>query len=170
MQSHRHLPDADRLSVVAAVILLGYALTPFVSLPERVVSLQLPGFLFELRLNFSTLVAILVSLIAAAGTDWLIQTHPHLEGKVRLPHWLLPALTAWAIGVPLTTLQVGVEWWVVFTLGGVLFLMVVLAEYIVVDPQDIRHAPASIGLTAVSFALYLVLAVSVHAAGCGFTR
>lgn len=165
MQSHRHLPDADRLSVVTAVILLGYALTPFVSLPERLVSLQLPGFLFELRLNFSTLVAILVSLIAAAGTDWLIQTHPHLEGKLRLPHWLLPALTAWAIGVPLTTLQIGLEWWVVFTLGGVLFLMVVLAEYIVVDVQDIRHAPASIGLTAVSFALYLVLAVSVHAAG-----
>lgn len=165
MQSHRHLPDVNRLSVVTAVILLGYALTPFISLPERLVRLQLPGFLFELRLNFSTLVAALVFLIAAAGTDWLIQTHPHLEGKVRLPHWLLPALTAWAIGVPLTTLQVGVEWWVVFFLGGVLFLLVVLAEYIVVDAQDIRHAPASIGLTAVSFALYLVLAVSVHAAG-----
>ncbi|MEN4011282.1 MAG: hypothetical protein AB1453_03045 [Chloroflexota bacterium] len=164
MQSHQHLPDANRLSIVAAVILLAYALTPFVTLPERLISLQLPGFLFEMRLDFTTVVAVLVSLLAAAGTDWLIQTHPHLEGQVRLPHWLLPALTAWAIGVPLTTLEVGVEWWVVFALGGLLFILVMLAEYIVVDPQDIRHAPASIGLTAVSFALYLVLAVSVRAA------
>lgn len=165
MQSHQHLPDANRLSMVAAAILLAYALTPFVTLPDRLVSLQLPGFLFEMRLNFTTVVAVLVSLLAAAGTDWLIQSHPHLEGQVRLPHWLLPALTAWAIGVPLTTLEVGAEWWVVFALGGLLFLLVVMAEYIVVDSQDIRHAPASIGLTAVSFALFLVLAVSVRVAG-----
>jgi hypothetical protein len=39
---------------------------------------------------------------------------------------------------------------------------VLVAEYIVVDPQDIRHPPAAAGLTAVSFALYLVLAAALR--------
>lgn len=164
MEIHRHLPDADRLSIVTATILIAYAATPFVSIPGRVISLQLPGFLFEMQLNFNTIVSILVAILAAAGTDWLIQGHPHQEGKTRLPHWLLPALTAWAIGVPLSTLEVSPQWWVVFALGGLLFVLVLVAEYIVVDANDMRHAPAGVALTAVAFALYLVLAISVRAA------
>lgn len=164
MEIHRHLPDADRLSIVTATILIAYAVTPFVSIPAQAISLQLPGFLFELQLNFNTIVSVLVAILAAAGTDWLIQGHPYGEGKTRLPHWLLPALTAWAIGVPLSTLEISPQWWVVFALGGLLFLLVMVAEYIVVDVNDLRHAPASVGLTAIAFALYLVLAISVRAA------
>ncbi|MHB0923515.1 MAG: DUF5656 family protein [Bellilinea sp.] len=164
MHSPQHLPDANRLSVITAAILLVYALTPFVNLPGQQIDLQLPGFLFELQLNFNTMVSILVALLAAAGTDWLLQGHPTAAGAARLPNWLLPALTAWVIGVPLTTLEVSTEWWVVFALGGLLLILVLVAEYIVVDPNDIRHAPASIGLIAVSFALYLVLAISIRAA------
>ncbi len=164
MEIHRHLPDADRLSIVTATVMIAYAAAPFVSIPAQAIRLQLPGFLFELQLNFNTVVSVLVAVLAAAGTDWLIQSHPHGEGKSRLPHWLLPALTAWAIGVPLSTLEISPEWWVVFALGGLLFLLVLVAEYIVVDVNDIRHAPAAVGLTAVAFALYLVLAISVRAA------
>ncbi len=165
MATHQHLPDANRLSIISATILIAYASTPFINLPPRVISVQLPGFLFELQANFTTIISILVAILAAAGSDWLIQGHPHQEGKARLPHWLLPALTAWSIGIPLTTLEAGPQWWVVFALGGLLFVLVLVAEYIVVDLNDIRHAPASVGLTAVAFALYLVLAISVRAAG-----
>jgi hypothetical protein len=165
MATHQHLPDANRLSIVSATILLGYAFTPFVNLPPRLISLQLPGFLFQLQINFTSIVSVIVAILAAAGTDWVIQGHPHQEGKSRLPHWLLPALTAWSIGIPLTTLQPSPQWWVVFALGGLLFVLVLVAEYIVVDINDIRHAPASVGLTAVAFALYLVLAISLRAAG-----
>ena len=164
MEIHRHLPDGERLSIVTATILIAYAATSFVSIPAQAISLQLPGFLFELQLNINTVVSFLVAFLAAAGTDWLIQGHPHLEGKTRLPHWLLPALTAWAIGLPLSTLEISPQWWVVFALGGLLFVLVLVAEYIVVDVNDLRHAPASVGLTAVAFALYLVLAISVRAA------
>jgi len=165
MEVHRHLPDADRLSIVTVTVLIVYAATPFIRVPAREISLQLPGFLFELPLNFNSMVSFLVAILAAAGTDWVIQDHPHQEGKSRLPHWLLPALTAWAIGMPLTTLEVSPQWWAVFALGGLLFVLVLVAEYIVVDVNDLRHAPASVGLTAVAFALYLVLAISVRAAG-----
>ncbi len=164
MEIHRHLPDADRLSIVTATILIAYAATPFVSIPSQAITLQLPGFFFELQLNFTTIISFMVAVLAAAGTDWLIQGHPHQEGKTRLPHWLLPALTAWSIGVPLSTLEISPQWWVVFALGGLLFVLVLVAEYIVVDPDDFRHPLAGVGLTAVAFALYLVLAISVRAA------
>jgi len=165
MDAHRHLPEPERLSIVSAIVLIAYASTPFISIPTRVISLQLPGFLFQIQVNFTTIISIIVAFLAAAGTDWLIQGHPHQEGKTRLPHWLLPALTAWAIGVPLTTLEISPQWWVVFALGGLLFVLVLVAEYIVVDVNDLRHGPASVGLTAVAFALYLVLAISIRAAG-----
>jgi hypothetical protein len=44
-------------------------------------------------------------------------------------------------------------------------MLVLLAEYIVVDPEDVRHPPAAAGLTAVSFALYLALAVALRFGG-----
>ncbi len=44
---------------------------------------------------------------------------------------------------------------------------VFIAEYIAVDLQDVRIVPAGIGLTALSFALYLVLSVAIVGRGCG---
>jgi len=164
MQARQHMPETNRLSVITATIFLAYALIPFVDLPSQFLSLQLPGFLFQVEINFGTIVSILVAILAAAGTDWLIQGHPTASGSARLPNWLLPALTAWVIGVPLTTLEVSTQWWAVFALGGLLFVLVLLSEYIVVDPDDDRFAPASVGLIAVSFALYLVLTIAIKGA------
>ena len=80
-------------------------------------------------------------------------------------HWLLPALTAWVIGVPLNSLAVGLQWWAVFAFGGLLLVLVLIAEYIAVDPYDTLHGPAAIGLTAVSYALLLILTIALVAAG-----
>ena len=38
-------------------------------------------------------------------------------------------------------------------------MLVFVAEYIVVDPNDVRHTPAAIGLTSISFALFFMLTV-----------
>lgn len=165
MDEHRHLPDANRLSVLAATIMLAYALTPFISFPERDLGLQFPGFFLLLQFNLSTVTSVLVALLAASGADWLVQQHPHRSGRSMVPHWLLPALTAWVIGVPLTSLELGIEWWAVFAFGGMLLILVLVSEYIVLDPSDVRHGPASVGLTAVSFALFLVLSIAVRASG-----
>ncbi len=51
-----------------------------------------------------------------------------------------------------------------FGFGGVLLILVFVSEYIVVDLSDVRHAPATVGLTAVSFALYLILTIAMRAA------
>lgn len=162
MEEHQHLPDANRLSILTATILLAYALTPFIKFPETQFVLALPGVIFPFRVTFSTVVAVLVALLAAFGTDWLLGGHPYLGNQRTFLHCLLPAMTAWVIGVPISSIAKGFEWWIVFALGGILLVLVFLAEYIVVDFSDVRHALATIGLTAVSYALYLILAIAIR--------
>jgi hypothetical protein len=162
MEEHQHLPDANRLSILTATILLAYALTPFIKFPETRFVLTLPGVVFPFNLTFSAVVAVLVALLAAFGTDWLLRGHPHLGKQRTFLHSLLPAMTAWVIGVPISSIAMGFEWWAVFALGGILLMLVFLAEYIVVDFSDVRHALASIGLTAVSYALFLILAIAIR--------
>ena len=161
----RYLPDADRLSVLAATILLAYALGRFVNLPSRSLAIQLPFVYLSVQVNIRTFVTLLVAGLTAIGADWLLRDHPALGVNSTLEHWLLPALTAWVIGFPLYQLPMGPVWWLGFALGGGLLMLVLVAEYIVVDPDDVRHAPAAAGLTAVSFALYLILAVAVRYSG-----
>jgi hypothetical protein len=165
MEEHRHLPEVSRLSVVAACIMLAYALIPFVRVPQNQFSFQLLGIRLDFELSYATLVSFLVAAMAAAGVDWMVRAHPHLGDQRTFVHWFTPALTAWALSVPLGTLELGLGWWAVFAFGSLLLVMVLIAEYIAVDTFDIRYALASIGLTAVTLALYLILAIAVRAAG-----
>lgn len=161
----RYLPDPDRLSVLAATILLAYASTRFVDLPARDVEIQLPGLYLAFEINIRTLTGLIVAGLTATGADWLLRDHPSLRGRSALQHWLLPALTAWVIGVPLYRLPYGPQWLAGFLIGGALLMLVLVAEYVAVDPKHERHALAAAGLTAVSFALYLILAIALRSAG-----
>lgn len=165
MDEHRHLPDINRLSILTAAVLLAYALMPFVNLPEGGLFFQLPGVFIVIRLTFPSLISAIAAVLAATGSTWLFQDHPHFRDRRARIYWLLPGLTAWVVGTTLGTLEVSPEWWAVFALGALLLVAVLMAEYIVLDDNDIRHAPASIGLTAVSFGLYLILAIATRAAG-----
>lgn len=158
-KTHR-LPNTDRLSILAATILLAYALARFIDFPAREFAIQLPGFYLSISINLHTIVTVLVSILTAAGAEWLIHDHPAAKNQSTVEHWLLPALTAWIIGRPLFQVPIGPVWWAGFLVGGGVLILVLLAEYVVVDPQDGRHATAAAGLTVLSFALYLALAVT----------
>lgn len=161
-----HLPDTNRLSVLAATVLLAYAVTPFIDVPERIIQVQLPGFFAAFPLNFSTLISVLSAALAGFGADWLMRSHPNYAAlTIDSRPWLLPALTAWVIGEPLSRLAVGVQWWIIFALGGLMLVLVNVAEYIALDTSDIRHAPAAVTLNAVGFALFLILSIAVRGAG-----
>jgi len=161
----RFLPNPDRLSIIAATIMLAYASTNFINLPSRTLGLQLPSFYLAVNINVRTVIALIVAGLTATGADWLLNDHPALQGKRTFQHWLLPALTALVIGIPLYLLPFSTQWLVAFALGGALLMLVLVAEYIAVDPEDTRYSIASAGLTAVSFAIFLVLAIALRSAG-----
>jgi hypothetical protein len=165
IEQRRHLPDRERLSMLAATILLAIALARFIRLPGWDLAVQLPGIYLSVVVNVQVVVTFVVAGLTAMGADWLLRDHPVIRRRRTLEHWLLPALTAWVIGLPLFQLPLSPVWWVGFALGGVLLILVLVAEYIVVDPEDARHAMAAAGLTAVSFALYLMLATVLRYAG-----
>ena len=164
MKQH-HLPDPNRLSVLVAMILLAYALARFIDLPGRELAVQLPGVYFEINLSINTVVAFLVAGLTATGADWLLRQHPSASQHSTFEHWLLPSLTSWVIGIPLFQLPLSPQGWLGFVIGGVLLTLVLIAEYITIDPRDERHPLAAAGLTALSFALFLSLAISLRFAG-----
>ena len=164
-QEHRNLPNTNRLSVLSASILLAYSLLPFIQFPDRNLIFQLAGITFTFQMDFFTVIVLICAGLAATGTDWLIRDHPRLGAQRTYPHLLIPAMTSWVIGVPLSQLAVGLQWWAVFAFGGLLLVFVLISEYIAVDPYDNRHAPASVGLTAVSYALFLILSITLVASG-----
>ncbi len=157
MEEHRHLPDANRVSVLIAAILLAYALAQIVETQRYELLFSVLGIEIPLPLNLTVAATLLAAGLTATGMDWLLRAHPHFARENTVQHWLLPTLTALVIGVPLYNLAYGPGWWLSFSLGGVILLLVFLSEYIVLDPSDVRYPAASAGLIALSFALFLIL-------------
>jgi hypothetical protein len=103
--------------------------------------------------------------MTASGTSQILRDHPNIGSEPAIGHWLLPAFTALVIGLPLYQLPPGPVWWLGYILGGALLMLIVLAEYITLDDKDELYLPAAIGLTAVSFAIFLALSIALRIAG-----
>lgn len=164
MQENRNLPDLNRMSILVALICLLYALTPYIQFSTGPLDFNLGGIRFTYRISFVTLVSLLAAALAVSGANWIFMSHPGKRARQLIPHWLLPGLTAWAISIPLSSLDVGVAWWIAFGFGSFLLLLVILFEYIVIDLSDIQYPFAAIGLSAVAFILFLILIISVQSA------
>ncbi|MBI5839012.1 MAG: hypothetical protein HZB19_02810 [Chloroflexi bacterium] len=164
-EKHSYLPDVDRLGVLVASVLLTYALTRLVQSPRFTLSLILPGFYFAFPLTFSTGMTLLAAGLTATGMDWLIRGHSSLGAKSTIENLLLPTLTTFIIGAPLALLPNDTSWWVGFGVGAMLIVAVFLAEYVVVEPSAPYYAIARAGLTALSYALFLILVTALRISG-----
>lgn len=166
MQENRsHLPSADRIGVLVASVLLAFALTRIIQSPSFTITLELPGFYFALPLTLGTFMTILAAALTAAGMDWLTRFHPALGTKTNIEHLMLPTITTFVIGAPLSLLPNGMVWWVGFAFGAALLVIVFGAEYITIDPSASMYALARAGLTALAYALFLILATSLRFSG-----
>jgi Protein of unknown function (DUF5656) len=162
MDERRYLPDSDRVGVLTATVLLAFALTHLIQAPEFNLEVQLPGFFLLVPLNLSTAMTVLTAGLTATGMDWLLQGHPSLNGRSTYQWWLLPTLTTFVIGIPLSILPAGGAWWVGFIVAGAFLFFVFVAEYIVVDPGAPYYAISMAVLTAISYTLFLILAVALR--------
>jgi len=162
MDEQRYLPDPDRVGVLTSTVLLAFALTHLIQAPEFNLEIQLPGFFLLIPLNLSTAMGVLTAGLTATGMDWLLHSHPSLNGRATYQWWLLPTLTTFVIGVPLSILPGGIAWWVGFAVAGTFLFFVFIAEYIVVDPGAPYYAISMAGLTAISYTLFFILAVALR--------
>jgi len=158
----KHLPNINRISVLSSVILLAFTLAGFISLPSKELSIQIPSLFLDFSINTEIVITFLIAGLTASGADWLVREHPSFKGGISIQHWLLPALTAWVIGLILFQQPFSFLWWIIFAIGGSTLVLVLIAEFIVVDPDDIYNIPATIGLTALAFALFLTMTITIR--------
>ena len=150
MQDTRsHLPSADRIGVLTASVLMAFALTRLIQSPRFTLTLDLPGFYFAFPITLSTFMTLLAAALAAAGMDWLTRETAEPGKKANLEHLLLPTITTWSG----------------FAFGAVLLTAVFLAELVTTTPSAPSYAFARAGLTALAYALFLILAASLRFAG-----
>ena len=156
----RHLPHPDRLSVLTAVIVLAYALTRVLALPSRAIHTTLLGSDLGFDLNGQVLMLGLVAALISAGSDTLVRSHPRLAGQPShstVLHWILPGASALVLGAVLNRLPDGLLWWLGLAASALVLLLVLIAEYVAVDPDDPAWDVAALGLTALAYGLALVL-------------
>jgi hypothetical protein len=165
VDEHQYLPDKEKLSILAATILLANTLTRFLDISSSSITLQILGIYFPISINLRSVILLLTIGITASGTQWLIQSHPGLKNQRTYQHWFVPAFTSWVVSFPIGQLPFGFPWLASLFFGGVVVILVLIAEYITVDPEDSRQPLAASGLTAVSFAIYLTFDITLHNAG-----
>jgi hypothetical protein len=163
--SRSYLPSANRIGMLVASVLLAFALTRLVHSPRFTLEIALPGFYFAYPLTLGAAFTFLAAILAAAGMDWLTREHPSLGQKSNIEHLMLPTLTTFVAGAPLSLLADRADWWAGFALSAVLLTGVFLAEYIAVDASVPPYAFARAGLTALALALFLILATSLRFSG-----
>jgi hypothetical protein len=165
MDEQRFLPDSNRIGVLTSTVLLAFALTHLIRSPEFNLEIQLPGFFLLLPLNLSTAMSLLTAGLTATGMDWLLRGHPSLKDRPTYQWWLLPTLTTFVIGAPLSILPDGTVWWIGFTIAGTFLFFIFIAEYIVVDAGAPYYAISMAGLTAISYTFFFILAVALRYSG-----
>jgi hypothetical protein len=165
VSASRRLPEQNQLSVLVATILLAYASLPYIALPQRELDLPLPGIVFTIRVGVETAVGLLVAGLSGSGTYWILKRHPEARGRQIYQHLILPGLAALVIGLPLSDLKISPAWWMVFIAGGIVLLFVIIAEYITLDVDDIRQPVAAGFLTAVAYAVFLLLVIENFSTG-----
>jgi hypothetical protein len=162
MQSRSSAPDINRIGILTAAVLLAFALTRLLPASQVVLRLSLGNFFLTLPVSLTTVMTLLAAGVTATGMDWLLRSHPGLGSRRTVEHWLLPMLTTFVIGVPLSLLPGGTSWWVTFAIAGLVLVIVFIAEYVAVDPAAPAYPGATGLLTALSFAVALILLTTIR--------
>ncbi|MFP3853358.1 MAG: hypothetical protein ACLFWD_03580 [Anaerolineales bacterium] len=156
MSEERPVPDLDRLSTLAALILLAFALARIIQLPSLELDVSVFNLLIPLTINTRSIMLMLAALLSVVGADWLVQSHPQPPtGRRAVERWILPGLTALGIGSLLTRLSEGWPLWIGLVMTTLLLLGVFLAEYLTINPEDPRRVAAASGLELLAYVLVL---------------
>jgi hypothetical protein len=156
-------PDIDRLSTLAALVLLSYGMVRVIDLPTISFELSALGVVIPVMLNTRSAMLALAAALAVVGADWLAASHPHVSsGRPDVARWVLPGLAALGIGSLLTRLPEGGPLWIGLGLAAALLMTVFVAEFTTIDPDDPRRNVAAMGLEALSYLLLLEFAFSVR--------
>jgi hypothetical protein len=164
------MQNYDRLSIVVSLVLLGLALTLLVNLPTRLVQTELFGTPVTIPLSTRVIMALLLSVLTAIGTEYIMRAHPDFgESRVSgysFPLWILPTLVTLAAAwlTPLL-LQRSLVWWLAgLAVTAVGLSTVIVAEYRTITTSDPAFMPARLFLNVVAYMGGLLLFTLLYGA------
>ena len=160
-KSQHFFPRTDQLSVLTAVIGLGYASSRFLYLPARAIETTLFGSPISVQIDGQMIMLLLLTALITTGTDVLIRSHPCLSQDTLdlrpLCHGIVPGLTALSVGVLLNGLEAGSLWFLGMLAGATVLMLVLVAEYAVIYSDHIVFHKMEIVLTLLTYLTALVL-------------
>ena len=155
----------DRISVACWVVVFGLAISLLVQFPTAQLTFRALGSPITLSLSAGTLMALLVALAAAAGTESVVRLHARFPRRLRSATWTYWALPA-AIGsitvvllpqVPTRLLPV-----IVIMIAGSLLAAALYSLYATVEPGQPGFRRARFVLDALSYGSALLLFLFVY--------
>lgn len=159
--SQATFPSLNRLSVLTAVIFLGYSLARLIELPTRRIQANLFGSSIGIELQGQTLLVFLVGLLISSGAESLMRSHPYFKqhpvGWQTVLRWILPGLAAVGLGLLLNVLPIGPGWWLGLASSALLLISVLVAEYSNIDPKHANQRWARLWLQMLGYLVCLTL-------------
>lgn len=167
------MPNYDKLSVVASVILLCLALSLIVVLPTRTFGFVVLGWRLTIGFSQSWLAAALLVGMACSGTASVMRLHPlsqESDPSINSGHRLSPTFVSWilpGLATLLATILLPRAPDRIYTLGslvmmGILLPLIITAEYRTVDPSAPGYRAARLGLNFIAYLLALILFALIH--------
>ena len=159
------IPGRQRLSVFVGLILSSLVLTKFIELPTRTFAVDVFGSELGVDLDAAWLMAVLLAGLVCTGTDALIRTHPRaheLGLRFTFVYWILPGLLGLIAARLLSEAPTRTIWAAGLAATGLLFVVVLIAEYTTVDPLAPVYPQARLFLNIVAYALAFALFILVY--------
>lgn len=151
---------------MTALILLAYALIRVAELPTVAPELTVAGLIIRFEINTRLIMLSLAATLAAAGSDWLLRSHPQSSSQSSTAeHWILPGLASFGLGAILSRLPEGLGLWLGLPIAALLLNAVLFAEYIVFDPEDHRYDLVALALRTLAYLLLAGLLFAVNGSG-----
>jgi hypothetical protein len=155
----------DRISVTTWVLVLGFGLSLLLELPTTVIGFRALGSPTNLEFSATTLLAIMLAVASAAGTENLIRLHPKRQANrlgLTWTYWALPAaisiITVVLLpGIPTQLLQVAV-----ILVAGLLLMVAFFSLYATVEPGQPGFRRARLWLDALAYGAALLLFLFVY--------
>jgi hypothetical protein len=150
------IPGRQRLSVLVGLILLSLIMTQFIDVPTRTFAVDVLGSQLGIDLSTGWLMAIMLAGLVCTGADALVRTHPRaqeLELRYTFVYWILPGLLGLAAARLLADAPTRPIWAAGLVATGLIFVVVLVAEYTTVDPLAPIYPQARLFLNVVAYAL-----------------
>ena len=159
------IPGRQHLSVLVGLVLLSLVLTQFIDLPTRTVGISALGSPLGFEISSGWLMAALLAGLACTGTDAIVRTHPRAR-EVSLRHtfvyWIQPGLVGLAAARLLSLSPTRAIWLAGLAATGLIFVIVLIAEYTTVDRLAPSYSQARLLLNAFAYSLAFALYVIVY--------